>query len=102
MCISRKTDWVGVKISAWRASFGDGSGGNSMHGSVYENSIYGGLSASAGDGIQGSSAGRRVQPSASVLDKAKTLASKAGARGVGSAAPSGGRSIYDVSTSDGL
>jgi len=84
-----------------RASLDDGSGGKSMHGSVYENSIYGGMSASVGDGIQGGSA---RHPAASVLDKAKELASKAGARGVlvGSAAPSGGSSIYDVSASDGL
>merc|ERR1711968_250599 len=88
-----------------RASFGDGLGGvrpQSKHGSIYENTLYGNLAASVSDSTQPSTAARNGLQPASMLDKAKALASKAGAKGVGSTGPSGGRSIYDVGTSDGL
>ena len=77
--------------------------GRANVGSVYENSIYGGMAASVGDGTPGNTASRTARQPPSVIDKAKAMASKVGAKGVSGVAPHGGRSIYDVySTPDGL
>ena len=91
-----------------RASLGDGViRQESMHGSVYENSIYGHGSLGRDSSMANSVGGAAVISQPTMLEKAKALASKAGAKGVGVAGGGGGggssgKSIYDVGASDGL
>jgi len=91
-----------------RASLGDGViRQESMHGSVYENSIYGHGSLGRDSSMANSVGGAAVISQPTMLEKAKALASKAGAKGVAAAGGGGGggssgKSIYDVGASDGL
>lgn len=93
---------VGV-VAYTQRSGGDGGRTKSVHGSIYENSMYGGMASSVSDAAPASNAARTALQPTSMIDKAKELASKAGAKGVTrGAARAGERSIYDVGTSDGL